>query len=311
LCKRSNADRTIESFPDSSGGDLFVYDLNTEENFWVSQPIDEFNIPASSDLGAMDFDGQFVIFRSGAPNLVEDDENNDASFFLHNLDTSSTKLISIDTDGEAFFANSHPDISGDGKSVLLPQRGLLLYDIELEKTTRLTSFGSSGGGINFNGNLVTSTEYRMSNSDFSQVFVTTNPPPIETMMEEEIMEEEQIVCEAEICVEECNTMPNCTVIWEPIPEPKELEIPAPFVDETKDPQSYVDRYNNEPSYKEWFDNNYSEYDSIEQAVGLELTAKIPDWIKNVFLWYGQDQLSEDELLNAIKYLIDEKILIVN
>ncbi len=51
-------------------------------------------------------------------------------------------------------------------------------------------------------------------------------------------------------------------------EPKELGI-ASFVDESKDPQSYVDRYNNEASYKKWFDNNYSEYSSIYEAVGLE------------------------------------------
>ena len=55
---------------------------------------------------------------------------------------------------------------------------------------------------------------------------------------------------------------------EPTTEPEELGI-ASFVDEAKDPQSYVDRYNNEASYKEWFDDNYSEYDSIYQAVGLE------------------------------------------
>ena len=55
---------------------------------------------------------------------------------------------------------------------------------------------------------------------------------------------------------------------EPEPEPKELGI-ASFVDESKDPQSYVDRYNSEASYKKWFDDNYSEYDSIYQAVGLE------------------------------------------
>ena len=47
----------------------------------------------------------------------------------------------------------------------------------------------------------------------------------------------------------------------------ELDI-APFVDKTKDPQHYIDRYNNESVYKEWFDKNYSEYDSIYQAVGL-------------------------------------------
>ena len=53
---------------------------------------------------------------------------------------------------------------------------------------------------------------------------------------------------------------------EPEP-PKELGI-ASFVDPAKDPQSYVDRYNNEPKYKEWFDENYSQYESIHQAVGL-------------------------------------------
>ncbi len=89
-----------------------------------------------------------------------------------------------------------------------------------------------------------------------------------------------------------------------------LEI-APFVDTTKDPQHYIDRYNNEPTYKEWFDENYPQYKTIHEAVGLELTEKIPDWVKNIFGWYATDQVSEDELLNAIKYLIDEKILIVN
>jgi len=61
---------------------------------------------------------------------------------------------------------------------------------------------------------------------------------------------------------------------EPTTESKELGI-ASFVDETKDPQSYVDRYNNEASYKKWFDDNYSEYDSIYQAVGLEKPLQIP------------------------------------
>ena len=61
---------------------------------------------------------------------------------------------------------------------------------------------------------------------------------------------------------------------EPTTEPKELGV-ASFVDETKDPQSYVDRYNNEATYKEWFDDNFAEYDSIYQAVGLEKPLLIP------------------------------------
>ena len=57
-------------------------------------------------------------------------------------------------------------------------------------------------------------------------------------------------------------------------QPKELGV-ASFVDETKDPQSYVDRYDNEATYKKWFDDNFAEYDSIYQAVGLEVLLLIP------------------------------------
>ena len=76
--------------------------------------------------------------------------------------------------------------------------------------------------------------------------------------------------------------PEQTKVPEPEPEAhsepeqtaKELGLAA-FVDETKDPQSYVDRYENEAGYKKWFDDNYSEYDSIYQAVGLEEPPEIP------------------------------------
>ena len=105
-------------------------------------------------------------------------------------------------------------------------------------------------------------------------------------------------------------IPEPESVPETIVEPEKLKI-APFVDPDKDPQYYIDRYNNEPSYKKWFHDNYPQYDSIEQAVGLELTQKIPDWVKNIFGWYAQDQIGEEELLNAIKYLINEKILVVN
>ncbi|WP_428324412.1 fibronectin type III domain-containing protein [Nitrosopumilus sp.] len=65
-------------------------------------------------------------------------------------------------------------------------------------------------------------------------------------------------------------------ISEPVnTEPQELQIPASFVDETKDPQSYVDRYNDEESYKKWFDDNYSEYDSIYHAVGIDEPPQVP------------------------------------
>ena len=60
--------------------------------------------------------------------------------------------------------------------------------------------------------------------------------------------------------------------------PKELGI-ALFVDEAKGPQSYVDRYNNEPNYKAWFDENFSQYDSIYQAVGLKAPAPLAKFVE--------------------------------
>ena len=60
--------------------------------------------------------------------------------------------------------------------------------------------------------------------------------------------------------------------------PKELGI-ASFVEETEDPQSYVDRYNNEPDYKVWFDKNFSQYDSIYQAVGLKAPAPLATFVE--------------------------------
>ena len=63
-------------------------------------------------------------------------------------------------------------------------------------------------------------------------------------------------------------------IVEPVVEQTQSTI-ASFVESTKDPQSYVDRYNNESTYKEWFDENYSQYSSIYEAVGLEKPLQIP------------------------------------
>lgn len=43
---------------------------------------------------------------------------------------------------------------------------------------------------------------------------------------------------------------------------------------------------------------------------VEQISNIPDWVRNIFAWYGDELISEDELLNAIKYLVDQKIIIL-
>ncbi len=40
----------------------------------------------------------------------------------------------------------------------------------------------------------------------------------------------------------------------------------------------------------------------------ESNEEIPGWIKNIALWYGQGNVTEDEFINAIKFLINQGIL---
>ena len=39
-----------------------------------------------------------------------------------------------------------------------------------------------------------------------------------------------------------------------------------------------------------------------------LEQKIPEWIRNIFIWYGENKISERELLDAIKFLIQNEII---
>jgi len=37
---------------------------------------------------------------------------------------------------------------------------------------------------------------------------------------------------------------------------------------------------------------------------------IPDWIKSTTLWYGESTISETEFLNAIKFLIENDVIVI-
>ena len=37
-------------------------------------------------------------------------------------------------------------------------------------------------------------------------------------------------------------------------------------------------------------------------------SKIPEWVRNVFVWYAENSISEKELLQALQYLINQNII---
>ena len=45
--------------------------------------------------------------------------------------------------------------------------------------------------------------------------------------------------------------------------------------------------------------------------GFVAAQQVPDWIKNTAKWYGDDMISDDEFLNAIKFLIENKIIVLD
>ncbi len=51
--------------------------------------------------------------------------------------------------------------------------------------------------------------------------------------------------------------------------------------------------------------------SSETESELINAKKIPDWIKNIFVLYSYDEISEDELINALTFLINQGIIQIN
>jgi len=46
----------------------------------------------------------------------------------------------------------------------------------------------------------------------------------------------------------------------------------------------------------------------QQSEPHNSTSKIPDWVRNIFIWYGEDMIEEDDLINALQFLIQEGII---
>jgi len=41
---------------------------------------------------------------------------------------------------------------------------------------------------------------------------------------------------------------------------------------------------------------------------LESEPKLPEWVRNIFIWYGEGQIGEDELIGALQFLIKQGII---
>jgi Tol biopolymer transport system component len=119
----SDASNVVEGDTDTNNDfDVFVYDRTTKTTERVSVGLDVNGSGTDADGGSDDAsissDGDYVVFRSSASNLVEDDFNGEADIFVHDLQSRATQLVSIDSSGnQANDFSAWPSISADGRYV--------------------------------------------------------------------------------------------------------------------------------------------------------------------------------------------------
>ena len=46
----------------------------------------------------------------------------------------------------------------------------------------------------------------------------------------------------------------------------------------------------------------------QQTTTQESVQNVPNWVRSIFIWYGEEKISEDELLSAIKFLVNQGII---
>ncbi len=49
---------------------------------------------------------------------------------------------------------------------------------------------------------------------------------------------------------------------------------------------------------------------IQNDSSINEHSQFPEWIKDIFIMYAAGDVSESELLNALKFLIDQEIIII-
>ena len=118
---------------------VFLYDRNSGEFEWVSEPNDGSAPDGRSTDAAVTVAGDYVAFLSSADNLT-DDEGGVSEIYRYNRSAQTVDLVSVDTDGEPITTSRAPAITPDGRYIAFAS-----YRVDTE--TGITSdFGYNNTG---------------------------------------------------------------------------------------------------------------------------------------------------------------------
>lgn len=122
LAFSSDADN-LEAGDTNACRDVFIRDLIFESNVLVSAGMNGGCADGPSMEASLSADGRYVVFTSAADNLVPTDTNKNPDVFVRDLQSGTTTLVSIRTDGgQANGGSSAPVISANGRWILFRSR---------------------------------------------------------------------------------------------------------------------------------------------------------------------------------------------
>ncbi len=162
---------------DSNGlRDVFVHDGQQRTTIRVSvSSSGAEGLHGRADSSRISEDGRFVAFYSAADNLVPGDTNMTGDIFVHDLQTSTTEVINVNSAGGFSTKTSlHPRISSDGRYVEFESLAndlvandtnstsdVFLRDRQLGMTQRVSidSSGAQSNGFSHSGSLALDGSY--------------------------------------------------------------------------------------------------------------------------------------------------------
>lgn len=103
---------------DGRSAHVFAHDLQTGTTTLVSRGLDGGPADAGALQPKVSDDGRYVVWHSGASNLVEGDTNGALDIFLADRQTGEIQRVSVAADGtQSDGTSAFPQISGDGSTV--------------------------------------------------------------------------------------------------------------------------------------------------------------------------------------------------
>jgi len=159
----------------NSTRDVFVQDTQTGSITRVSVASDGTQSNGFSDGARISSDGRYVVFQSNATNLASDDTTNNIDVFIHDMQTGTTKRVSVASDGtetnglslNAMISSNNRYISFESSATNLVSDDtnacydIFVYDMQTGETKRvsITTNGLQGDDLSKSASINTDGRY--------------------------------------------------------------------------------------------------------------------------------------------------------